>query len=52
MYEGDIIEQRDTNIVTSGISRLIEVFKGHESFGCIKLKHNYRNPLGELADKL
>ena len=52
VYEGDIIEQRDTNIVTSGISRLIEVFKGHESFGCIKLKHNYRNPLGELADKL
>ena len=52
IYEGDIIEQKDTNITTIGISRLIEVFKGHPKFGCIKLKNNYRGELTELADKM
>lgn len=52
IYEGDIIEQKDTNIATTGISRLIEVFKGHPKFGCIKLKNNYRGELTELADKM
>ena len=52
IYEGDIIEQKDTNIATTGISRLIEVFKGHSKFGCIKLKNNYRGELTELADKM
>ena len=50
IYEGDIIEQKDTNIQDIGIKRLIDVFKGNKSFGCIKLKNNYRSPLSELAD--
>lgn len=52
IYEGDIIEQKDTNIQQIGMNRLIEVFKGNKSFGCVKLKNNYRSPLCELADKL
>lgn len=50
IYEGDIIEQKDTDIQQVGINRLIEVFKGNKSFGCVKLKNNYRSPLCELAD--
>lgn len=50
IYEGDIIEQKDTNIQNVGINRLINVFKGHKSFGCVKLKNNYRSELSELAD--
>lgn len=52
IYEGDIIEQRDTNITQLGINRLIEVFKGNSKFGCVKLKNNYRGELTELADKM
>ena len=52
IYEGDIIEQKDTNISQLGINRLIEVFKGHPKFGCVKLKNNYRGELTELADKM
>lgn len=52
IYEGDIIEQKDVNLTESGIMRLIEVFKGHSKFGCVKLKNNYRGELTELADKL
>lgn len=50
IYEGDIIEQKDTNIQNIGMNRLIDVFKGHKSFGCVKLKNNYRSELSELAD--
>lgn len=50
IYEGDIIEQKDTNIQNVGINRLIDIFKGHKSFGCVKLKNNYRSELSELAD--
>lgn len=50
IYEGDIIEQKDTNVQNIGINRLIDVFKGHKSFGCVKLKNNYRSTLSELAD--
>lgn len=52
IYEGDIIEQKDTNVSELGINRMIEVFKGNEKFGCIKLKNNYRGELTELADKM
>ena len=52
IYEGDVIEQKDTNIQNVGINRLIDVFKGHKSFGCVKLKNNYRSELSELADKM
>lgn len=50
IYEGDVIEQKDTAIQNIGINRLIDVFKGHKSFGCVKLKNNYRSELSELAD--
>lgn len=50
IYEGDIIEQKDTNTQDIGIRRLIEIFKGNEKFGCVKLKNNYRSQLSELAD--
>lgn len=52
IYEGDVIEQKDTNIQNVGINRLIDVFKGCKSFGCVKLKNNYRSELSELADKM
>ncbi len=52
IYEGDIIEQKDKNIQNMGINRLIDVFKGHKSFGCVKLKNNYRSELSELADMM
>lgn len=52
IYEGDIIEQKDTDVQDIGINRLIDVFKGHKSFGCVKLKNNYRSELSELADKM
>ena len=50
IYEGDIIGQKDVNIQDIGMNRLIDVFKGHKSFGCVKLKNNYRSKLSELAD--
>lgn len=52
IYEGDILEQTDVNISQSGIERMIDVFKGHPSFGCIKLKNNYRGDLTAIADKM
>lgn len=51
ILEGDILDQRDVDR-ECGIFRLIDVFKGHKSFGCVKLKNNYRSEIGELADKL
>jgi PhoH-like ATPase len=51
ILEGDVLDQRDVDR-ECGIFRLIEVFKGHKSFGCVKLKNNYRSEIGELADKL
>lgn len=52
IYEGDVIEQKDTNLSNIGMNRLIDVFKGHPSFGCVKLKNNYRSKLSELADRM
>ena len=52
IYEGDIIEQKDTDLSDIGINRLIDVFKGHPKFGCLKLKNNYRGELTELADRM
>lgn len=51
IFEGDIVEQHDTHREI-GLFKMIDVFKGHKSFGCVKLKNNYRSELGELADKL
>jgi len=52
IYEGDIIEQTDTNVIHSGAERMINVFKDNSCFGCVKLKHNYRNPITSLADSM
>lgn len=51
IIEGDIIEQHDSNREI-GLLKMIDVFKGHKSFGCVKLKNNYRSEIGELADML
>lgn len=50
IYEGDIIEQKDTKVQQIGMKRLIDVFRGHESFGCVKLRNSYRSELTALAD--
>lgn len=52
IIEGDILEQKDVNIGQSGMERIIEVFKDHEDFGCIKLKHNYRSKFATLIDQI
>lgn len=52
IYEGDILEQKDTNINASGISKVIKVFSNNNKFGCVKLKYNYRSEMCELADLL
>lgn len=53
ILEGDILEQRDTNIPTVGINEVIDVYKNHKCFSCVKLKYNYRSSeVGELADLL
>ena len=51
IIEGDIIEQHDSNREI-GLLKMIDVFKGYKSFGCVKLKNNYRSEIGELADLL
>lgn len=51
IIEGDIIEQHDNNREV-GLLKMIDVFKGYKSFGCVKLKNNYRSEIGELADML
>ena len=51
ILEGDILEQHDTNR-DIGLFKMIDVFKGHDCFGCVKLKNNYRSTIGELADLL
>ena len=51
IFEGDIVEQHDSNREI-GLFKMIDVFKGYKSFGCVKLKNNYRSEIGELADLL
>lgn len=51
-FEGDILEQSDMNCRSIGLDRMIDVFKGFDQFGYIKLKNNYRNPISSLADKM
>lgn len=50
IYEGDV-RQIDIN-KESGFPKMIEVFKGNPDFACVKLKKDYRSPLGVLADKI
>lgn len=52
VYEGDILEQTDVNISQSGMERMIDVFKGEDCFGCLKLKNNYRSSVTTIADKM
>lgn len=51
ILEGDILEQCDTSR-SVGLFKMIDIFKGHKCFGCIKLKNNYRSEISELADLL
>ena len=50
IYEGDL-RQIDIS-KESGFPKMIDVFKGNEAFGCVKLRKDYRSPLGILADKI
>lgn len=52
IIEGDMIEQKDTNITQIGMKRFSEVFGGNDSVGIIKLKSNYRSKISELADNM
>jgi predicted ribonuclease YlaK len=52
IYEGDMLEQSDVSIAMSGMKRMLDIFRGHDGFGCIKLSNNYRNPISELADRM
>ena len=52
IYEGDTVEQSDLIGREVGLDRMIDVFKGCEKFGYIKLKNNYRNEIGNLADMM
>ena len=51
IIEGDVLEQCDTNRGV-GLFKMIDVFKDHKCFGCVKLKNNYRSEISELADEL
>lgn len=51
ILEGDILEQCDTNRGI-GLFKMIDIFKDHACFGCVKLKNNYRSEISELADSL
>ena len=52
IYEGDILEQSDLTNRSIGMTRMIDVFKGHPKFGIVKLKNNYRSELCSLADEM
>ena len=52
IIEGDMIEQKDTNITQIGMKRFSEVFSGNDCVGIVKLKSNYRSKISELADDM
>ena len=52
IIEGDMIEQKDTNVSQIGMKRFAEVFGGNNTTGIIKLKSNYRSKISELADSM
>lgn len=52
IIEGDMIEQKDTNITQIGMKRFSEVFGGDDCVGIVKLKSNYRSKISELADNM
>lgn len=51
IIEGDVLEQSDINR-SSGMLRMIDVFKGYKGFGTVKLKNVYRSQISELADNM
>lgn len=51
IIEGDVLEQSDINR-SSGMLRMIDVFKGYKGFGAVKLKNVYRSQISELADNM
>lgn len=52
IIEGDMIEQKDTNITQIGMKRFSEIFSGNDCVGIVKLKSNYRSKISELADNM
>lgn len=52
IIEGDMIEQKDTNVSQIGMKRFAEIFGDNDCVGIIKLKSNYRSKISELADNM
>ena len=54
IIEGDMIEQKDTNIDISqtGMKRFSEIFSDTNVAGIVKLNSNYRSKISELADSM
>lgn len=52
VMEGDALEQTDTYSNASGMRRIIDVFQGSKTFGCVKLKNNYRSEISRLAEMM
>ena len=52
IIEGDMIEQKDNNVLQVGMKRFSEVFSNNEFTGIVKLKSNYRSKMSELADSM
>lgn len=52
IIEGDMIEQKDNNVLQVGMKRFSEVFSNNEFTGIVKLKSNYRSKMSELADNM
>lgn len=52
IIEGDMLEQTDIHTPVNGMDKLIDVFKGDKSFGCVKLEQNHRSHIGDLAQKI
>ena len=53
--EGDYLSQVDSNSFdgnNNGLKRMIDVFKGHEEFGCVQLQNVWRSKIAELCELL
>ena len=53
--EGDYLSQVDSNAFdgnNNGLKRMIDVFKGHEEFGYVKLQNVWRSKIAELCELL
>jgi PhoH-like ATPase len=54
ILEGDDnqVDDRFCSVDNNGLIRAIEVFKGHDGFGCVKLINAYRSEFGRIAEQM